>query len=84
VVFTAVLWEPHRSSSDDDSDIDPFESDLVTIDHRCAFPYLDMEMFWLQGELNFRVHLKPNQELRYLNTLSVAFGGGFRGVLSDR
>jgi hypothetical protein len=33
-----------------------------------TFPYLDMQMFWTENEeLNFKVHLKPNQELKYLN-----------------
>ena len=32
-----------------------------------AFPFLDMEMFWNEEDLNFRVHLKENQELKYLN-----------------
>ena len=32
------------------------------------FPYLDMEMFWsTNGELQFWVHLKENQQLKYLN-----------------
>jgi hypothetical protein len=32
------------------------------------FPILDMEMYWSpEGNLQFRVHLKENQELKYLN-----------------
>uniref|UniRef100_A0A7S1BCU3 Uncharacterized protein n=1 Tax=Corethron hystrix TaxID=216773 RepID=A0A7S1BCU3_9STRA len=31
-------------------------------------PYLDAELFWLpDGKLGFQVHVKENQELKYLN-----------------
>jgi hypothetical protein len=34
------------------------------------FPFLDMEMYWSpEGNLQFRVHLKENQVLKYLNWL---------------
>ena len=33
-----------------------------------AFPFLDMELFWKNGELAFCVHKKPNQQLKYLNS----------------
>ena len=36
-----------------------------------AFPYLDMEMFWNSQQLQFRVHLKENQKLQYLNKTSM-------------
>jgi GIY-YIG catalytic domain len=40
----------------------------ISVERGQTFPYLDMELFWSQnGELNFRVHLKPNQMLKYLN-----------------
>ena len=39
----------------------------VTVKGEDSFLYLDMEMFWSKrGELQFRVHLKANQQLKYL------------------
>jgi len=37
--------------------------------HPCpTFPYLDMEMSWNDcGQLSFNIHLKPNQQLLYVN-----------------
>ena len=40
----------------------------VTAETRLAFPYLHMELHWAPNNgLRFRVHLKPNQQLKYLN-----------------
>jgi GIY-YIG catalytic domain len=40
----------------------------VSVEGGKSFPYLDMEMFWSKsGNLNFKVHLKSNQLLKYLN-----------------
>jgi hypothetical protein len=40
----------------------------LSVDTNQAFPYLDMEMYWSsRGQLLFCVHLKPNQQLLYLN-----------------
>ena len=39
----------------------------VTINRSSLFSYLDMEMYLLQDEMQFCVHLKPNQLLKYLN-----------------
>ena len=59
VRFTAMVWG--------DAD-DPFTSDVVTMDDRPAFPFLDMEMHWADNDdLHFQVHLKTGQRLQYLN-----------------
>ena len=59
VRFTAVLW------GDDDGG---FDSNVVEMDPRLAFPFLDMEMRWAEtNELHFQVHLKKDQRLQYLN-----------------
>lgn len=51
----------------------------VSIDN--AFPYLDTEMYWNeQEELEFRVHLKPNQQLKYLNKGSCHTSECFRSI----
>jgi hypothetical protein len=39
----------------------------VSVDTNQAFSYLDMEMYWSsRGQLLFRVHLQPNQQLLYI------------------
>jgi hypothetical protein len=44
-------------------------------------PFLDMEMSWNdEGELKFGVHLKPNQELKYLNAGSTRTPGCFKAI----
>ncbi len=59
--FTAVLW------SDDKNDV-PSKCKRVTIESKNAFPFLDAELYWnSKQELNFRVHLKENQQLKYVN-----------------
>jgi hypothetical protein len=48
-----------------------------------AFPYLDMEMYWSgRGQLRFRVHLKPNQQLLYLNRGSSHASSCYRAIES--
>ena len=60
MVFTAVIWGEDKN--------DTPKHPKVSVEEGKAFPYLDMEMYWgKNGELLFRVHLKPNQELKYLN-----------------
>jgi hypothetical protein len=65
--FTAVVWKPNGDGID--NDISPLSDDNKTqLESKTCFPYLDMELFWNeQGTLEFRVHLKPNQQLKYLN-----------------
>jgi len=41
---------------------------MVSVCKDEAFPYLDIELYWSKdGKLFFRVHLKKNQQLKYLN-----------------
>jgi hypothetical protein len=55
-----VLWEPGGPERRTIDGVSTFNGQ--------AFPYLDMEMFWNRsGALNFKVHLKDNQRLQYLN-----------------
>jgi hypothetical protein len=45
------------------------------------FPFLDMEMYWsLEGNLQFRVHLKENQVLKYLNRGSMHTNACFAAI----
>jgi hypothetical protein len=40
----------------------------VTVHTEKNFPFLDMELEWKDQELQFKVHLKENQQLKYLNS----------------
>jgi hypothetical protein len=45
------------------------------------FPFLDMELSWSdEGTLKFRVHLEPNQQLKYLNAGSTHTPGCFKAI----
>ena len=58
--FTAVIWGNDKE--------DGKKYNNVSVNRSEYFPYLDMEMFWsTENDLNFRVHLKPNQQLKHLN-----------------
>jgi len=59
----------------------PRYSDKITICRNDAFPYLDLEMYWRQDELQFRVHLKPNQVLKNLNKDSAHTKATFQAIL---
>ena len=62
--FTLKIWNPDAPegiiSSNDD----------ITIHRKEFLPYLDTELFWHRSGLKFRVHVKPNQQLKYLNLSS--------------
>jgi hypothetical protein len=58
--FTAEVWGNDRD--------DGRKYKAVGTTNKDYFPFLDMEMYWsLEGNLQFRVHLKENQVLKYLN-----------------
>ena len=58
--FTAVVWGDDKR--------DGTKNEQVTVHGGDNFPYLDMELVWLANEqLGFRVHLKDNQQLKYVN-----------------
>ena len=59
----------------------PRYSDKITICRNDAFPYLDLEMYWRQDELQFRVHLNPNQVLKNLNKDSAHTKATFQAIL---
>ena len=76
--FTAVIWDP-TNHHDPASIQSPTTSILKTE----AFPFLDMEMLWNpNSELSFRVHLKENQQLKYLNKGSAHTPGCFKAIPS--
>ena len=48
---------------------DMMKNKKVTVNDNDFFPCLNMEMFWMENDdLNFRIHLKPNQQLKHLNS----------------
>ena len=62
--FTIDIWDPDATllpPSDAMRD-----SKTITINNNEGFPYLDMELYWRGNELQFRVHLKPGQNIKYL------------------
>ena len=72
--FTLDIWNPDSPEEETPS------NKRVTIKRNSAFPYLDMEFYWLQDELQFRVHLKPNQLLKYLNKGSTHTNSCFNSI----
>jgi len=58
--FTMMVWSAGK----------PMEHKLAKIhtDTSEAFPFLDMELYWNKdNKLNYRVHLKENQVIKYLS-----------------
>jgi hypothetical protein len=73
--FTAVMWHSGGRSSRSTTNL--------SVDTNPAFPYLDMEMYGSgRGQLRFRVHLKPNQRLLYLNRGSSHTSSCYRAIES--
>ena len=72
--FTLDIWNPDSPEEETSS------NKRVTINRNSAFPYLDMEFYWLQDKLQFRVHLKPNQLLKYLNKGSTHTNSCFSSI----
>jgi hypothetical protein len=72
--FTAEVWTTSKEST-------------ITVRRKVStkatdqFPFLDMEMSWNEeGILKFGVHMKPNQQLKYLNTGSAHTPGCFKAI----
>jgi hypothetical protein len=58
--FTADAWENNKD--------DGRKHRAVGATNKDYFPFLDMEVYWsTEGNLQFKVHLKENQMLKYLN-----------------
>ena len=72
--FTAEIWNPSAAENEEP------RNKNVTIRTEQSFPYLDMELYWRENELNFRIHLKPNQQLKYLNKGSTHTNATFKAI----
>ena len=56
--FTLDIWYPDSPKGEETG------NEKVSINQDPKFPYLDMELYWRESALQFRVHLKPNQQLK--------------------
>ena len=72
--FTAEIWKSGAPASMKS------RSKSVKTNHEESFPYLDVEMYWRADELKFRVHLKPNHLLNYLNRGSAHTNACFNAI----
>ena len=73
--FTAKVWGEDKC--------DGSIQEAVMVRGEDSFSFLDMEMFWSKrGELQFRVHLKVNQQLKYLNRGSTHTKACFQAIPS--
>jgi len=57
-------------------------SEAVTVADITFFPFLDMELYWTDQDLRFKVHLKENQKLKYLNRGSAHMSACFQAIPS--
>jgi hypothetical protein len=76
--FTTEVWGNDRDNGR--------KYKAVGTTNKDYFPFLDMEMYWSpEGNLQFRVHLKENQVLKYLNCRSMhtdaCFAASSTGVM---
>ena len=72
--FTAKVWTPWGENA-------PKVGGKVGTQIADQFPFLDMELSWSKdGTLKFSVHLKPNQQLKYLNAGSAHTPGCFKAI----
>jgi hypothetical protein len=74
LTFTAEVWTPGEDTA-------PKVGGKVGTYTENEFPFLDMELSWSDnGTLKFGVHMKPNQQLKYLNTGSAHTPGCFKAI----
>jgi len=72
--FTAEIWTPGGNPA-------PKIEGKVGTHTANEFPFLDMELSWsIDGNLKFGVHMKPNQQLKYLNAGSAHTPGCFKAI----
>ena len=75
--FTCKIWMPNTSLSRDKQ---YYVSEIATN----TFPYLDLEVLWsADSELEYQVHRKPNQQLKYLNKRSTHTNATFNSIPSS-
>ena len=71
--FKAEVWKPGENNMENVG--------KTSVNNCDYFPFLDMEMRWgANSELTFNVHIKPNQEIKYLNDGSSHTPGCFKAI----
>lgn len=76
VKFTVDLWNPGGTKEDD-------KRSKITVNTDEAFPFLDIKFLWSNNELlQTQVHLKPNQNLKYLNANSAHTNACLKSILN--
>ena len=71
--FMAEVWKPGEHNMENVG--------KTSVNNCDYFPFLDMEMHWGANlELTFNVHIKPNQEIKYLNDGSSHTPGCFKAI----
>jgi hypothetical protein len=73
--FTVDIWDPSGPI-----DLVPRLKKKVTVNRNEYFSYLDMELYWRDEALAFKVHLKENQALKYLNEGSCHTSSCFKSI----
>ena len=73
--FTVDIWDAGGVDEGED-----FEG--ITVCTNDCFPYLDMEFYWKDDDLLFQVHMKPNQQVKYLNQGSAHRRDVFKAIPS--
>ena len=77
--FTMEIWADQQVQPISHPPID--KNAPVQINSTPEFPYLDMELHWHNNQqLHFKVHLKPNQQLLYLNKGSCHTSACFNAI----
>lgn len=72
--FALEIWNPDAPEGVTSSNPD------ITIHQKDFLPYLDTGLYWNREELKFRVHLKFNKQLKYLNRSSTHPSNVFKAV----
>jgi hypothetical protein len=76
LLFTAEVWTTGEEGT-------TMVGEKVGTEAADQYPFLDMELSWdEEGILKFRVHMKPNQQLKYLNTGSAHTPGCFKAIMT--
>ena len=76
--FTTEIWRPTEGIRKI-TKID----ETISVVKSAFFPFLDMELSWNHDEkLNFKVHMKENQILKYLNKGSCHTSNCFKAILN--
>ena len=64
LVFTTKTWLLTGKGVNKTTKI----TDTISVIESITFPFLAMELLWNpKGKLRFKAHMKPNQQLKYLN-----------------